>query len=347
MSFCAKCGRRRDGDARYCGGCGAEYEEPAGEPAAVPDGVTGADLTAGLADGATRTDLAAAAPRTEEPDARPDPFASWYQPQAPVMPPGGLREGAGEQWQPTETVQASPAGSRSGYQPAPAAPVPPPAPPFAPFPPGRPAGPPEPASRRGLFTVVAVAVVLAAGGGAYALASSLGKHSTAQPPAQSSVSAPASTGSPASTPATSPGTGGTPTPSPALSLVAIAPGVSAGAAGSQVETLLSHYFDGINNHDYQEYASTLNAAQRATQSQSTFSSGYATTTDSNMTLTSLATASQGLTATVTFISRQAAAQSVDHSGCNNWTLNLYLVPQGNGYLIGPAPAGYKPSYADC
>jgi hypothetical protein len=38
---------------------------------------------------------------------------------------------------------------------------------------------------------------------------------------------------------------------------------------------------------------------------------------------------------------------VDHSACNNWTLNFYLVTQGTGYLIGPAPPGYQPTHSDC
>ena len=66
-----------------------------------------------------------------------------------------------------------------------------------------------------------------------------------------------------------------------------------------------------------------------------------------MTLTSLTSNGSGLTATVTFTSRQAASQSVDNSRCNDWTLSLYLVPQGSGYLIGPAPSGYQPNYSDC
>jgi len=125
-------------------------------------------------------------------------------------------------------------------------------------------------------------------------------------------------------------------------------GVTSSAAEPQVETLLSHYFHGINTRDYAEYASTLSPAKQAKQSQSTFNAGYATTNDSAMTLTSLASAgSGGLVATVTFTSHQSPAQSVDHSACNTWTLNLYLVPQGTGYLIGPAPAGYQPSHSDC
>ena len=115
-----------------------------------------------------------------------------------------------------------------------------------------------------------------------------------------------------------------------------------------METLLSHYFNGINTHSYTEYASTLNPAEQAKQTQAEFASGYSSTTDSRMTLTGLSAAgSGGLTATVTFTSHQSPAQSVDKSACNNWTLNLYLVPQGTGYLIGPAPSGYQPTYSDC
>jgi hypothetical protein len=130
--------------------------------------------------------------------------------------------------------------------------------------------------------------------------------------------------------------------------VAISPGVPASAAQPQVEALLSHYFHGINTHDYAEYVGTLNPAEQAKQTQSEFSSGYSSTTDSGMTLTGLSGAGNGgLTATVAFTSRQSPAQSVDKSACNKWTLNLYLVAQGTGYLIGPAPSGYQPTYSDC
>jgi hypothetical protein len=196
--------------------------------------------------------------------------------------------------------------------------------------------------------VVAVVVVLAAGGGAYALATSLGKHSTAQPPTGPTVGAstPAAGTTPSSSASASASTSAS--PSPTLSLVAISPNVTASDAQTQVEPLLSHYFQGINTHNYTEYASTLTAQQQANEPQSSFDSGYSTTTDSGMTLTSLADSSAGgMTATVTFTSRQSAAQSVDNSACNAWTLNLYLVPQGTGFLIGPAPSGYQPTYSDC
>jgi hypothetical protein len=199
----------------------------------------------------------------------------------------------------------------------------------------------------GLFIALAVIVVLVAGGGAYALATTLGKHSSAQPPTQPTVGSSPATGAPQQ--ASSAASASTsPTPSPALSLVSIAPGVTAGAAEPQVETLLSHYFHGINTHNYAEYASTLNSVEQAKQTRSEFDSGYSSTADSGMTLMSLAdNGNGGLTATVAFTSRQSPAQSVDKSACNAWTLNLYLVPQGTGYLIGTAPSGYQPTYSDC
>jgi hypothetical protein len=334
MSFCANCGRPRDGDARFCGGCGTEFSDTADDQAPAT-----ADPT--------RTDMPAGTTRAADPDARPDPFASWYQPQPPPAA-GGPPDAPGEQWQPTQTVGAAPARP-AGYQPGPPSPAVPPYQPGQPYQPGAPYQPPrgpERGGRRGLFIAVAVIVVLAAGGGAYALASSLGKHSTAQPTATPSAGTSTQPASTVGTPSASASSGATPTPSPALSLVSIAPGVSTSTAAG-VQTPLSHYFHGINSHDYNEYAGTLSPAERARQSQSTFESGYSTTADSGMTLTSLASSGTGLTATVTFTSHQAAADSVDHSTCNDWTLNLYLVPAGTGYLIGPAPAGYQPDHSDC
>jgi hypothetical protein len=356
MSFCASCGRQRNENSRFCGGCGAEFSDSAdaagdqGSPAAE---APGRDMT--------YTDAAPEMTRIEPPTSQTDPFASWYQGQ-----PQAVRNDAGSTWQPTQTalpaapqaVHATPpqAGGypSSGFSQAdsftPANPFSsanPVSPAGPPFPPAPPAGPPERGGMRGLFVALAVIVVLAAGGGAYALATTLGKHGTAQPTTSTSAGGSPTAGATqqASSPAAPTSAG--PTPSPTLSLVSIAPGVTAGAAGPQVETLLSHYFRGINTHSYAEYASTLNPEELAKQPESEFNSGYSSTADSGMTLTGLSGNGSGLTATVTFTSRQSPAQSVDRSACNAWTLNLYLVPQGSGYLIGPAPSGYQPTYSDC
>jgi hypothetical protein len=115
-----------------------------------------------------------------------------------------------------------------------------------------------------------------------------------------------------------------------------------------VETTLSRYFHGINTHNYTEYQSAHNPHEQATEPESAFDSGYGSTEDSGMTLISLqSTADGGESATVTFTSRQDAGSSIDGSACNNWRVTYFLVPEGTGYLIGPAPAGYKPTYSDC
>jgi hypothetical protein len=358
MSFCASCGRQRNETARFCGGCGAEFSDSS---SAADDQAPAADAAAEVPPSdVTRMDVTTEATRIEPPASKTDPFAGWYQQE-----PQGVRNDADPTWQPTQTVHAAPAQTagygQSGFTPAnpfsSANPVVPPASPYPsppPYSPGPPAGPPGGSAggggKRALFIVLAVIVVVAAGGGAYALATTLGKHSTAPPTAGGSTS-PASSptagaSQQASSPAASPSP--SPTPSPTLSLVTISPDVPASAAQPQVETLLSHYFHGINSHSYTEYSGTLNAEQRAKQTRSEFDSGYSSTTDSGMTLTGLSDSGNGgLTATVTFTSRQAPAQSVDKSACNAWTLNLYLVPQGTAYLIGSAPSGYQPTYSDC
>ena len=298
--------------------------QPTPDDQTTPDDQAGAGYQAAvnyepLVDYEPFADYAAADATRAEPAAGPDPlFASWYR-----------------QDNPTETVQVTPTEPLAppreyqqpqGYQLPPGGQGGPSGPPFPA------ARPPQGNGRRGLFAVIAVVLVLAAGGGAYALASSLGKHPVVQPTASATGQA---------------GTASA-TASPAASLVSVGPGVASSAAEPAVETLLSHYFDGIDTHDYPEYAATLTPAEQAQQTQSEFDSGYATTTDSGMTLTSLtANGSGGPVATVTFTSRQSPAKSVDGSACNDWTLSLYLVPQGSGYLIGPAPSSYKPSYSDC
>ncbi len=327
-SYCARCGRERDGALQYCGGCGAAFTE---EPAAP--GAQG-----------TPADPAFDQTRTVQP-AAPDPFASWYQPQQPDSARRAVSDDPDGTWQPTQTVYSAPTRP-AGFQQPPPGSATPPYQPGSPYQPGPPYQPPSRGGRGGLFIALAVIAVLAAGGGAYAIANSLGTHSATQPPATPSTGSTTPAGGGSSS-AASPNQAGRTSPSPATSLVTIGQGV-ASAAVPQVEALLSHYFHGINARDYAEYASTLNPAEQARQSESTFKSGYSTTTDSGMTLTSLASnGAAGLVATVTFTSHQSPAQSVDNRACNTWTLNFYLVPQGTGYLIGPHPSGYQPTHSDC
>jgi hypothetical protein len=372
MNFCATCGRQRTGDTRFCGSCGTEF--PAGEttetgtrPAedtrmeTVPADWTPAEATrVERQPDVTRIDPQGSVPgpSATAPAARPepDPFASWFAADPPEgkAPPRNDQAGTWQQpagpWESADTVYAAP-GQR-----APAYPSPQPPPPYG-GQQARPAGgPPSSGGKKAAFIIVVVLVMLAAGGGAYALVSRSNQHNTAQPPAptgtgkssgtasaRASASASASSGASSSTSASASASASAP-----AGVVSLGPGVASNPAEPAVEKTLTAYFQGINTHNYAEYASSLDAQQLATQPESEFNSGYSSTSDSGMKLISLTPAANGgQTATVTFTSHQAAGTGVDGSSCNNWTLNFYLVKQGASYLKGAAPSGYQPTYSDC
>jgi hypothetical protein len=197
----------------------------------------------------------------------------------------------------------------------------------------------------------AVVVVLAAGGGAFAVASSLHHGKTGPAAAQSSAAGSSTTPTATATtaPATPSPTPTTASPTPAgapTGPIAFAAGASSSPYAAQVETTFTHYFGGINAHDYTEYASALDSAMQAANPKSTFDSGYSTTTDSNEKINSIGGSGGNLTAVVTFKSMQAASDSPDGSTCNDYTLALPLVQQGSGYVIATPPSGYA-SYTDC
>jgi hypothetical protein len=303
---------------------------------------------------ATRIDAQGSAPGPSSAapaaPAEPDPFASWFaadppQGQAPARDdPAGTGQQPGGPWQSADTVYAAPGQRAPAY--------PPPPPPYGAQQARPPGGQRSSGGKKAAFIIVVVLVMLAAGGGAYALVSRSNQHNTAQPPAptgtaRSSASARASASASAS-PSTSPTTSASASASASPGVVSLGPGTSANPAEPAVEKTLTDYFQGINSHNYAEYASSLDPQQRALQPESEFNSGYSSTSDSGMKLISLASAgSGGLAATVTFTSHQAAGTGADGSSCNNWKLIFYLVKQGAGYLKGAAPSGYQPTYSDC
>jgi hypothetical protein len=384
MNFCAKCGRERSGDARYCGGCGTEFaadtaaaitpptDDSAGadpQPSATADWAPPADATrierppdvtmidrpGGAADSAR-----AATPASAE----PDPFAAWFAPSpdaqaAPRTEPGGQRQAA-EPWQSADTVYAGSGQRAPAYPPSPqpAPGYPPPRPPYGTQPPPS-GGRRSSGGRKVAFILVVVLVMLAAGGGAYALVSRSSKHNTAQPPASPTAASSATpTAASSASASTSPSAGTSPSvsasvsasasTSPTSGLVSVGSGVASNATESAVETTLNLNFEGINAHNYTEYQNARTTPEQATESQSAFTSGYGSTSDSGITLTSLTSAANGgEEATVTFTSHQAAGTGVDGRSCNNWTLIYYMVPEGSSYLIGPPPSGYQPTHSDC
>lgn len=345
MGFCTKCGSPRVGASRFCTKCGAQFRDQA------PTDVQVAKQSL------------ASAPLTEEPRLQEQPARLQPPTQADEsLPPPGLTRHAPTLPGPVQPPSAPPAVPPSAVaapSPSPSAmtspespdvvpgPVPPeqilrePMPPYqSPQAPGR-------GNRGTILIAAAVVVVLAAGGAAFAVVSSRGSgHTSAGPlahPTAGAASRVAATTAPATpTPTPSP----TPTASPGT--VQVAAGVAASSAAPQVTALLNRYFNAINTRNYAEYSSLLDAQMQADDSAASFAAGYATTEDSAETLTSItSTGSGGLAATVSFTSQQSPADSIDNSPCNDWLLTLYLVPQGNGYVITPAPSGYQPTYSDC
>jgi hypothetical protein len=247
--------------------------------------------------------------------------------------------------------------------------APPPPPPPVAAPPGRDfevprSGPRRSGSRAGgrtAFLAAAVVILLAAGGGAYALVSSghngpgnAGNASNAADQRSTSPTAAKSSPNAASTSSTSTASAqqtgnatATASPSQSAGTVAVAPAVASNPAVAEVETLLNSYFQAINTRNYAEFSSLLDAALQANESASSFDSGYATTTDSAETLTAISSSGGDVAATVTFTSHQNPADSVDGSSCNDWTVTLYLAPDGGGYVITAPPSGYEASYTDC
>jgi len=205
----------------------------------------------------------------------------------------------------------------------------------------------RPRGRFRWLVVATVAVVVIAGlGGAAAFELRHG-HGRA---ALRERSAAAHARTPRSAPSSAPGPSGHPGTGLTVA-VAVASALGRNAALPQVIALLDRYFSAINQHDYAAYAQLLDPQALQRSSASAFSAGDGSTTDSGETLTGLAAMSSGgeagLAAAVTFTSHQQPADSPDHSDCDSWSITLYLVSQGTGYLISLPPAGYQGSFTSC
>ena len=209
---------------------------------------------------------------------------------------------------------------------------------------------PQPPSRRGgsgLLIAMVIVLVFLVGGGAFALVSALTKNKSAAPPSSqptSGASSPAA--SPTASASASASASPTVSPTGAASTVALSSSAAANPSAPQVQALVQHYFSAINSHDYAAYNSIHDA--KSQMAQSTFDSGYATTTDSAEELTAISDAGGGeLAATIAFVSHQDPAKSINNSACTKWTIMLYLLPQGSSYLITTTPPGYHAAYTGC
>ena len=380
MTFCTSCGREQAGTTRFCTSCGAEFRDPpvyeptvmaeqprpegydppgpppgsyggaGGQETLGPGGKTpdqddfgdtfmGLDafhetMTAGPGYSGTASGPAYAEP-TPPPPAYPDPAYADPTAQLPAYAQPGYAEPGYQQ-----PGYQQPGYQQPGYQqPGYGGPVPPG--------PGRPGPTRRPPGQRNkvIFIAAAVVVLLAAGGGAYALVASHSRGAIAAPPTQGPSTA---TQSASTAPTTAPPTSASASVSTSSgTTVAVSAAAASNAAAPQVTAFLNSYFTAINEHNYQAYDSLL-SQQLQPYPQSSFEAGYGTTTDSGETLTSITdTGSGGEAAAVTFTSHQQPADSPDNSSCDSWSITLFLVPNGSGYLEGPAPSGYHASYQAC
>ena len=310
MSFCTACGCERIGVNHYCDGCGAEFGEP------EPPEDHGLDLV--------RPYVPAQPSSASWASGFSTPW-SFTGASGPVLPAGpvtrpdmaiGLLDSllappdpAAEAW--PDVVGAGPRRRSPG--------------------------------RFRWLAAVTVAVVIVAGLGgaaAYEVRHGHGRAALRDGGARTPRPAPPSASSPA-------GHGGRGAAGVAVA-VAVAPAVGRNAALPQVTALLDRYFSAINQHDYAAYARLLDPQALQRSPASVFYAGDGSTADTGETITGLADLSSGeMAAAVTFTSHQQPADSPDHSDCDAWSITLYLVPQGTGYLIGLPPVGYQGGFASC
>jgi hypothetical protein len=204
---------------------------------------------------------------------------------------------------------------------------------------------------KSLVTTAAVAV-LVVGGGVIAWAATqhsgparpaTAAHAASAPvrlpsPTQAATRAPSPT-PPAPTATPPPGSGG---------MVVVTPAVLQDGDEPEVLAFLDEYFAAINSHDYQQYRSLLDGRLRQGETAAEFRDGYWSTTDTGAKLVRLApAAAQGLAATITFTSHQAASDSPTQTACTDWRTTLYLSPLAESYVIQPPPPHYRAKYHSC
>jgi hypothetical protein len=367
MKFCTTCNQDRAGD-KFCTVCGTEFgaepntdtftiKRPRTQPPPATEIVAGKP-PAGQAYAETRFSDApgwgppgAAQPgwgqQAGSQQGADQPATQTYYPGL-----GGPAQPSPGPYTPPGQYPAQGAATPPGQYPAPGQYLPPDqyTPPGQYPVPGTGGGRPGGGRRTAILASVAVVVVLAAGAGAFALVSSLHHGTSTTPPsspaALGTTTAPVTTPSPTPDQATAPASTASSSSGPP-STVALSQTAATSPAAKPVQSLFNRYFNSINTRNYTEYSGTLDSTMQANNSQSHFDSGYATTTDSNEQVNSIAANADGsLTVNVSFTSTQDPSDSVDNNSCNKWTLNLPLVPQGSGYVISTPPSGYA-TYTDC
>jgi hypothetical protein len=131
-------------------------------------------------------------------------------------------------------------------------------------------------------------------------------------------------------------------------LITVQPAAAGVSSAPSVVSFLNSYFTAINHHDFAAYRRLFSTSLRGGLSADAFASGYGTSTDSLVTLHTISpVGTSELDAAVTFTSRQQPADSPTHTSCTAWVISLYLIRQGQDYVIVSPPAGYQASFSDC
>jgi hypothetical protein len=129
-------------------------------------------------------------------------------------------------------------------------------------------------------------------------------------------------------------------------LVRLSPAAATYPGARSIQSVISEYFQAINNRDYAEYLATRSPGQALTAQQ--FETGFRSTTDSKVIVSNIVTAPDGRPeADVTFTSRQQPQDGPNGESCTNWQLKMFFDGNPGGYTMGAPPAGYVASYQPC
>ena len=210
--------------------------------------------------------------------------------------------------------------------------------------------PARPPSRRTPLTlpIAALIVLLAAAVGGvgswYAVQKAPVGHQSAIAPASSpATSPPPSQSTASSSPSPSPSA---PSPSPSDTLVSLAPAAAGYPDAVAVQPVITEYFRAINSRDYTGYLTTQSPGNALTEQQ--FQTGFLSTVDSGVLVTSITTAPDGRPAAdISFTSRQQPQDGPDGESCTNWQVTMFFDDNAGTYTIGAPPPDYHASHQAC
>jgi hypothetical protein len=220
------------------------------------------------------------------------------------------------------------------------------------------AAPGQPAARRSPVTLLVVALVVvlagaAAGAGSwYAFGTKpLARQSpvaatSATPSSPSSPSQPAPGGSSPEGSLAGSSSPGSSLPAASPGPVSVAPAAAQYPAASRITPVITEYFQAINQRNYAGYLTTESPGNALSAQQ--FQTGYESTADSDVLVTSMFTAPDGRPAAdVTFTSRQQPQDGPDGESCTSWRVTMFFDFDGANYTIGSPPGYYRASYQAC